>query len=352
MNIRFSIIALFFFVSGCQKVYEMGGDAGLPEATGDFAEMIVLTDEVSKAALKTAINEALAYDAPGLPPPEEPILRLRYTDQNFLKGFFKKHFQMFAVIHRGNWKLFADFFDEANRSKLNAALKSEKPIMLTLKNVWAKPQLLHILVGPDIQILQSYIIDHADALHKVINKGGMELGVQKLYGKNLYKDSLFIQYFNTRGYGLAKPASVRIAAKREDFLWFRKGGSKYDLGVFMYEEPYKGTDQFSSDYIVKLRNKMTQKYILGQLDSTYMQVESEFPITVDTLECNGLYAVETRGWWKLENDFMGGPFVSYTILSNKKDKIITIEGNVYAPNQPKVKYMRETEIMLSTFKSK
>lgn len=347
--LTFSVILACF---GCQNVQDMGGDAGLPEATGDFAEIIVLTDPGTKADIKSSLNDAIAFPAAGLPPPEEPVLKLRFTDQNFLKGFFKKHFQMLAVIHRGNWNLFSEYFDAERNSKINSALASGKPTLLTLKNVWAKPQLMHLLIAPDVKSLNEYILNYKDALYQVIHKGGTDLGIQKIYGKNLYKDSLFVQQFNTRGYGIAKPASVRIAALRDDFLWLRKGGSKYDLGIFMYEEPYTGEQQFSADYIVKLRNKMTGKYILGQLDSTFMQVEPQFPVVSDTIEFNGMYTVKTSGWWKLENDFMGGPFVSYTILSPKRDKIITIEGNVYAPNQPKVKYLRETEIMLSTFKIK
>lgn len=352
MSHRLFLISICIFFAGCQNARELGGDAGLPEATGDFAEMIVLTDPVTKDALKSSLNDAIAFEAPGLPPPEEPYIRLRYTDQNFLKGFFKKHFQMLAIIHNGNWKLFSEFFDDSQRSKINAALKSNAPVLLTLPNVWAKPQRMHVLIGTDIKALNAYIDEHKAALGNVMYKGGVELGIKKIYGNNLYKDSLFIQNFNIKGYGVAKPASVRVAALKDDFQWWRKSGSKYDLGFFMYEEPYSGAHQFSKEYIVNLRNNKTRKYIHGQLDSTFMQVESQFPVVLDTLEWKGQYTVETRGWWKLENDFMGGPFVSYTILSPKRDKIITIEGNVYAPNQPKVKYLRETEIILNTFKAK
>ena len=41
-----------------------------------------------------------------------------------------------------------------------------------------------------------------------------------------------------------------------------------------------------------------------------------------------------------------GAFISYSWLNNKKTKIITAQGYVYAPNFEKSKYIRELEAII------
>ncbi len=40
---------------------------------------------------------------------------------------------------------------------------------------------------------------------------------------------------------------------------------------------------------------------------------------------------ELRGFWDVENDFMGGPFVSYSTLDEATGRVLTIDGYVYSP---------------------
>jgi len=65
---------------------------------------------------------------------------------------------------------------------------------------------------------------------------------------------------------------------------------------------------------------------------------------------NDLFAVETRGLWRVENDFMGGPFVSYTFVDEKQARLITIDGFTYAPKQKKAPLVRELEAILWSVK--
>jgi hypothetical protein len=63
--------------------------------------------------------------------------------------------------------------------------------------------------------------------------------------------------------------------------------------------------------------------------------EEYSPIYSNPVDFNGRFAIETRGLWRLENDFMGGPFVNYTFVNEKNNKVVTIDGYVFAPNKPK-----------------
>jgi hypothetical protein len=62
------------------------------------------------------------------------------------------------------------------------------------------------------------------------------------------------------------------------------------------------------------------------------------------------YAIELRGLWDVENDFMGGPYVSYTFADNESEYIITVFGYVYNPNKDKRNLLRQVEAILYSTK--
>ena len=47
---------------------------------------------------------------------------------------------------------------------------------------------------------------------------------------------------------------------------------------------------------------------------------------------------------------MGGPLLNYTIIDEKRNRVITIDAYVYAPNVSKKKLMKELEAIAYTLK--
>ena len=61
------------------------------------------------------------------------------------------------------------------------------------------------------------------------------------------------------------------------------------------------------------------------------------------MRINGRSWIELRGLWEVENDFMGGPFVSYTTLDERTNRLITLDCYVYSPKYGKRNYLRALE---------
>ena len=62
-----------------------------------------------------------------------------------------------------------------------------------------------------------------------------------------------------------------------------------------------------------------------------------------TLKINGREWVEMRGFWEVANDFMGGPFVSYTTLDERTGQLFTLDCYVYSPKYGKRNFLRPLE---------
>ena len=56
------------------------------------------------------------------------------------------------------------------------------------------------------------------------------------------------------------------------------------------------------------------------------------------------------GLWRLKNEFLGGPFVSYAFLNKDQTKVITIEAYLMALKFDKREYMKDLEGIIATFK--
>ena len=77
-----------------------------------------------------------------------------------------------------------------------------------------------------------------------------------------------------------------------------------------------------------------------------MKTYEEMPIVCNKYEHGKNYAIECRGMWNVEGDFMAGPFVNLSILDEKNQRIICVDGYVYAPNDEKRDYMFQVEAIM------
>ena len=78
-----------------------------------------------------------------------------------------------------------------------------------------------------------------------------------------------------------------------------------------------------------------------------MAVERRMIPTYEEIAFNGEIAAEIKGLWRMENDFMGGPFYSLTMYDKDNARLVTVEGYAYAPYFDK-EHMREIEGIVKT----
>ena len=68
--------------------------------------------------------------------------------------------------------------------------------------------------------------------------------------------------------------------------------------------------------------------------------------TSEYFKYKGREFAQVRGLWDVENDFMGGPFVSQSFYSPDGSEVFVAEAFVYAPRYDKRQYLRQVESIL------
>ena len=127
-------------------------------------------------------------------------------------------------------------------------------------------------------------------------------------------------------------------------MWISLESKVHSQGLIIYERPYSDTAQFNKTALLNYRDSIVKVHIPGPSEGSYMTTEYILPIQYKIgTYVNDDYTIELRGKWRVENDFMAGPFTSYTFCNLQKNKLITIEGYVYYPNKEKRNFMRQLQ---------
>ncbi|MDA3817682.1 MAG: DUF4837 family protein [Prolixibacteraceae bacterium] len=148
------------------------------------------------------------------------------------------------------------------------------------------------------------------------------------------------------GITLNVPPGFVVDKVEDDFMWIRFETPGISQGIFIYSFPYEDENTFTADYMKIKRNIVLHKNVPGPTESSYMSTESELPVVFNVFKKDGNYASEMRGLWTVENNFMGGPFINLAMLDILNNRVVVLDGFVYAPGKDKRNYLRQVEAMV------
>ena len=217
------------------------------------------------------------------------------------------------------------------------------------EDLYAAPQKVAVIKAPSDSILISSIESSADQIIEAIKE--MELKEsQKRFLRSLSKETVLGEKF---GIALRLPSVYQVGKEEDNFVWLDREIQKGSMNIIVYEMP---ADSFESDStfvqdIVQMRDSIGKKYIPGPDvpgKTTYMGTEKAFAPYVFPAEIAGMKAVEVRGIWEVVNYPMAGPFLTYIINDQARNRKLVLEGFTFAPATNKRDYMFELEAILKT----
>lgn len=316
------ILAITLSLSSCKK-----NESTKASSTGKPSEIIVVAeDNLWKSSLGDTIKGYFSTHRQGLPQPE-PLFKVVQIKYDEFTRFFQSHRNVLAV-------------------SIDSTLTKAK--YETGYNVWAAPQRVIKITAPSIELLKESFLEHDRDIYNLYENAEIER-LQKLYSNsvNAKANDLIKKKFNLE---MNIPADYFIAVNKENFLWLRKEANILSQGILIYRYAYTDTVAFNPRKILSVRNQYTRLFVPGPFDSSYMVVADEFIQPVSrTLQLKKELAVETRGLWEVEKDFMGGPFINYTLVDRRNNMVIALDGYVYAPNKDKADLLKQVQAVLLTF---
>ncbi|HEY9113534.1 MAG TPA: DUF4837 family protein, partial [Bacteroidales bacterium] len=224
--------------------------------------------------------------------------------------------------------------------------KAPKASIESINDYWAAPQQIFRITAPSVEAFVEVFEANATTIIRKFNESERNriISVFKTAAGNKAID----QIRKDAGLTFVVPADYFVAKSEPGFMWVRKEAAEYSQGFVIISEEYQDTAQFSTASILSRTNRFLKQFVPGSVDSSYMIIDDVSLEPMVSLASDFLveYAVEIRGLWKVENDFMGGPFVSYTFVNPNNNKIITLYGYVYKPNKEKRDLLKQVEAIM------
>lgn len=319
------IIAATLLAAGCTT------RSTVPAKTiaGKSYDLFILApDELWQGDLRYAVCDAMEADAPGLTRPE---------------GYFN------IVDRRNPDDATAVDLKYGNILKLVVESTASEPSIAVAQNVYARPQTILTLKGESEEALTAYANDHSEALRQIFEEA--ERKRSNAYYSTGAAELLIADFAEHTGYEMLIPANFYKANTRDkSLLWYIRDFKNKAQYIFAFRYPYTDASDFSAEWLMRtLDNKLSTISSKGAAGS-YMGVNENGPAILCEQQIGGKQWYELRGWWEVNNDFMGGPFVSYSTLDAATNEITTIMFALYAPEEGQRNPLRELEHLIYTIK--
>jgi len=254
----------------------------------------------------------------------------------------ESNFKVMSINPVAFGKTFQGF---ANILMLDFGSKYKKAEFKTAYDVYAHPQLVVYLTAPDGQAMAEMVMSRQQQLIDLFVNH--ELKRERTVLKKKYSKTAQAKVKEMFGCDIRVPADINAVKTGKDFVWTSSNTIDNRLNICVYSYPFTEEEDFSRERFIAIRDSFMRQNILGEKDGQYMTTNPEFVFT-RSMMFEGRFVMEARGLWEMENDMMGGPFVSYTQVDTVNQRVIVAEGFVYAPEKKKRPFIRELEASLQT----
>ncbi len=301
---------------------------GKPSASGRTGEMLVIMDKTLwDGYAGEAVRNVFSAHTPMLPQ-AEPMFDLVHLRPDNFGSLYETHRHIFRV---------------------NIGPEYERYSIEVRRDLWSQPQKVITVNAPSLSVFEEVMENNTQAFHDLY----LETERRRLVNafrrttnfdarnkvRNLFDVDMYV------------PEGYLVVYQEDDFLYLRKSATRedFDQGILItvldYTDPEK---DFDPDVIWARRDSITRAHVPGALPGSYMTTYPELRPDFREVDFNGLYAMQARGLWRVEGDFMGGPFVTYTVVDENTNRLFILDGWVFAPKYNKRDYLRQVDAALHT----
>jgi len=288
------------------------------ENYGDI--LVVMKNDLWKGSHGDSIQYFFSEPVLGLAAPEPMFTLTQISELSVLS----KKYKNIIIIND-------DMDDEMTKIELTKGVHVVFQSIFTVDAPSADSAIACISRNKDL-IIDHFLIKSRDATIEEYTKSFNKEIVEKILEK--YQIDIVI------------PSFYRLDADEEDFMWISRKEGGRNLNILIWKYPYLHTDQIQTDSLIFKMNAMTRKIVSGDVAGSYMTNESKFPAEVNRFEKDSIYSVQMNGLWQMVNEYKGGPYVSQTIVDQKRGQLVTAHAFVYNPNRDKRQLIRQLEAIL------
>lgn len=318
VSISTLLVAFFLIIISCNDQTNIR-----KKITGKAGELVVVVPDATwEGPTGKRFREIMAQPQLGLPQ-DEPIFDLIQVPQS-----------AFGEIFRTSRNIV--------RIKISTTVDSSR--VQFRKDVWAWPQAVVDINAQSTEDFNDLLKKYSDRIVGFMlraERDRLQMNYKNYHDKaarNILK-----KQFNIN---LNMPPGFKVTEQAEDFAWVRYETPDISQGIIIHTYPYSSDSTFTVDYLLNKRDSVLKENVPGPSEGSYMTTEHQIPPVFNVFEFKNNYAAELRGLWRVEGDYMGGPYINLSVLDAANNRIIMLDGYVYAPRFDKRNLLRQVEAMM------
>lgn len=325
----------------------------IPNAYGNVNNIVLISDETM---LNSEPGDTLMYYLhaayPILPQPE-PLFEVKNYSPVQVKASKERKelrtYLLLADMSDTNSATTAMVNKDLGTENVRSALETKGYGTKVVKDKWAVGQILIYLFGKDKNALlenvqksfpgvleRIYEHDRNQIMATTFFKGDNRALIKEI------RDSLGVTIRLPKDYQKAVFDTVR------NVYWIRYDEQQYTYNILIHKEKYEDKSQLTREGLIAVRDTLGGLVSTSQPDTRMIVNYKDLPLYVKGTTINGNFALEARGVWEIENDFMGGPFISYLIHNPNTDELVFVDGFLFAPGKSKREPMQVLENIVKT----
>lgn len=326
-NLKYFLI-LFLTVSVFLGCKDSGILSLMPQSTGKCGEVVVVMKENAwQGKIGDTVSSWLRQEVLILPQ-YEPTLKVIYVKPQAYSQLFQKTRNV----------IFTDINPENKKTEIK--IETDK---------FASPQIyITVKTDSDSSFLKTWYKIEQYLLDTIVKSEQSRLlaGFQRTH--NIYTEDALKKGHNIDI--LIPAAGFTLDVDSTNFVWISKETNSSSQGLLFFDFEYNGPKDFDMQNLVRRMDSVLCLNVPGPAQGSYMAIEKRVPPMKKEFARNGNYVCELRGLWETEGDFMGGPFVSQSMVDTINNRLITAFSYVYGGKKDKKIMLWQLEALMSTFK--
>lgn len=325
-----------------------------PKGLGSMNTINVICDQdVWDGLVGDSLDFYLAGAFPIMPRPEEIFDLKHYTPEKVKKESVLTELRTYLLIANTSDKesMMTDMIKrDLGDARYQKSLTENKAHTSVGYNKWATGQMLiYLFANSEEQIMKNIKNAFPIIQQKVLDHDKSQLDAY-VYAKG-ENEGLTAKLENDFGIKMRVPLDYKVAkeVKAEKMIWLRKETNDATLCAVIKQMDYKGPDQLTKENAKLFSDDFGKRYVHTDEPGSFMLLNDiDLPMLEYTKDIKGNYAKEFRGIWEMENDFMGGPFVDYFIVDEKRSKLNFVMLFVFSPGKKKRNLIQGLDHMVQT----
>ncbi len=301
----------------CDALHSVSSNS-IPSQGSPYEVIVVCNQAEWEGALGDSLKTMLRAEIPYLVQSEPKFTTFRVTHQGY-DNLIPKHRNIFIV---------------------NVDPSFTEPAIVIEYDVNATPQIIMALQAPTQNSAVDYLYENREAVMQILER--TERDRDMLYAAKFNVPAIEKLLLDKFDIEMMIPQGYTLRNEEQDFVWLSYEYPTASQGLMIYSYPAGANSALKWQGLLDARNRFAAR-VPGPSDNSFMSTFMEVEPLYRRIRINGRVWAEMRGLWEVTGDYMGGPYVSYSTLDERTNRIITIDCYVYSPKLGKRNYLRGVE---------